>query len=145
MIHFPENENEIKQARRRLIYEELLILQLGILSAGSKEEEKTEFVIKEDFSEEFISRLPFSPTNAQRRAINECIRDMKMHSPMRRLLQGDVGSGKTAVCLDLGSGSGILSITGLRLGAATAVGIDIDPKADKQTVFFISKQIAIIR
>ncbi|MBO5397153.1 MAG: ATP-dependent DNA helicase RecG [Clostridia bacterium] len=101
MIHFPENENEIKQARRRLIYEELLILQLGILSAGSKEEEKTEFVIKEDFSEEFISRLPFSPTNAQRRAINECIRDMKMHSPMRRLLQGDVGSGKTAVAAAL--------------------------------------------
>ena len=101
MIHFPENENEIKAARRRLIYEELLILQLGILSGGKRDEEKTEFVIKEDFSDEFIKRLPFSPTGAQRRAIDECIRDMKMHSPMRRLLQGDVGSGKTAVAAAL--------------------------------------------
>ena len=101
MIHFPENENEIKAARRRLIYEELLILQLGILSGGKRDEEKTESVIKEDFSDEFIKRLPFSPTGAQRRAIDECIRDMKMHSPMRRLLQGDVGSGKTAVAAAL--------------------------------------------
>ena len=101
MIHFPENENEIKAARRRLIYEELLILQLGILSGGRRDEEKTEFVIKEDFSDEFIKRLPFSLTGAQRRAIDECIRDMKMHSPMRRLLQGDVGSGKTAVAAAL--------------------------------------------
>lgn len=101
MIHFPEDENEVKAARRRLIYEELLVLQLGILSRGIKEEEKTEFILKKDFSEEFIERLPFSPTNAQRRAIKECIADMKMHSPMRRLLQGDVGSGKTAVAAAL--------------------------------------------
>ena len=101
MIHFPEDENEIKQARRRLIYEELLILQLGILSHGKKEEEKTEYVIKEDFSDEFLKKLPFTPTNAQKRAIRECISDMKMHSPMRRLLQGDVGSGKTAVAAAL--------------------------------------------
>ncbi len=101
MIHFPEDENEVKAARRRLIYEELLVLQLGILSAGRKDEEKTDFIIKEDFSGDFIKRLPFAPTNAQRRAIDECISDMKKHSPMRRLLQGDVGSGKTAVAAAL--------------------------------------------
>ena len=101
MIHFPETESDIKQARRRLIFEELLILQLGILSSGKKDDEKTDCIIKEDFTDEFIEHLPFSPTNAQRRAIKECISDMKMHSPMRRLLQGDVGSGKTAVAAAL--------------------------------------------
>ncbi len=101
MIHFPESENDIKHARRRLIYEELLILQLGILSQGRKPDEETEYVIKNDCTKEFIERLPFDPTGAQKRAIKECISDMKMHSPMRRLLQGDVGSGKTAVAAAL--------------------------------------------
>ena len=101
MIHFPENEGEIKSARRRLIYEELLVLQLGILSAGRGDDEKTDFIIKTDCSGEFTSRLPFTLTGAQHRAIKECIGDMKKHSPMRRLLQGDVGSGKTAVAAAL--------------------------------------------
>lgn len=101
LIHFPKNENDIKMAKRRLIYEELLILQLGIMSRGTKDTEITDFVIKEDFTEEFFSHLPFPPTNAQRRAVSECMADMKKLSPMRRLLQGDVGSGKTAVAASL--------------------------------------------
>ncbi|MBR3767381.1 MAG: ATP-dependent DNA helicase RecG [Clostridia bacterium] len=100
-IHFPKDENDIKAAKRRLIYEELLILQLGILSHGKTEDEKTDFIIKEDYTKEFFSRLPFELTNAQKRAIKECMSDMKMTSPMRRLLQGDVGSGKTAVAAAL--------------------------------------------
>ncbi len=101
MIHFPHTEGDIKSARRRLIYEELLILQLGILSSGKKDDEITDCIIQKDFTEEFLEKLPFAPTSAQRRAIKECISDMKMHSPMRRLLQGDVGSGKTAVAAAL--------------------------------------------
>ncbi|MBR3596690.1 MAG: ATP-dependent DNA helicase RecG [Clostridia bacterium] len=100
-IHFPQNEDDIRSAKRRLIYEELLILQLGILSHGKKGEEKTLYRIKENLTEEFISRLPFPLTNAQSRAVNECIKDMNSYSPMRRLLQGDVGSGKTAVAAAL--------------------------------------------
>ncbi len=100
-IHFPESEEDIASAKRRLIYEELLILQLGILSHGTKEEQLTHYCLKTDHTEEFLNLLPFNLTNAQRRAIDECIRDMKMHSPMRRLLQGDVGSGKTAVAASL--------------------------------------------
>ncbi len=100
-IHFPKNEDDVKSARRRLIYEELLVLQLGILSHGKTDGEKAQFVISDDFTDEFIERLPFTPTNAQRRSIRECAADMKMHSPMRRLLQGDVGSGKTAVAAAL--------------------------------------------
>ncbi len=100
-VHFPANEEEIRSARRRLIYEELLILQLGILSHGKRDTEKTSYVISDDRTDEFLSRLPFAPTNAQRRAVAECAADMKMRSPMRRLLQGDVGSGKTAVAAAL--------------------------------------------
>lgn len=100
-IHFPKSENDIKSARRRLIYEELLILQLGILSHGKKSDDKTDYIVENDCTDEFISRLPFELTGAQKRSIKECISDMKMHSPMRRLLQGDVGSGKTAVAATL--------------------------------------------
>ncbi len=96
-IHFPKNENDIKSAKRRLIYEELLILQLGILSHSKEDCERTSYILADDYTTEFTSFLPFPLTNAQKRAIGECVRDMKMHSPMRRLLQGDVGSGKTAV------------------------------------------------
>lgn len=100
-IHFPRNDDDIKNARRRLIYEELLILQLGIMSAGNDGREKTAPVMKKDFTGEFLASLPFSPTSAQVRAVRECTADMCMKTPMRRLLQGDVGSGKTAVAAAL--------------------------------------------
>lgn len=100
-IHFPKNENEVKAARRRLIYEELLILQLGMLSHSREDTAATAYCIKDDHTEEFIGSLPFTMTNAQKRAIKECAADMKTHSPMKRLLQGDVGSGKTAVAAAL--------------------------------------------
>ena len=100
-IHFPKNEEDIKAARRRLIYEELLILQLGILSHSNKDTETASCVLEKDYTDEFAAFLPFPLTNAQKRAIKECASDMKMLSPMRRLLQGDVGSGKTAVAAAL--------------------------------------------
>ena len=100
-IHFPKNEDEIQAARRRLIYEELLTLQLGILTAGGSERETTRFVLTRDRSADFAEALPFRLTNAQRRAIRECMADMQSGKAMRRLLQGDVGSGKTAVAAAL--------------------------------------------
>ncbi len=99
-IHFPKTENEVTAARRRLIYEELLILQLGILSHSNKDTSVTSYRLK-DYTDDFISAFPFTLTNAQKRAIKECTSDMQMHSPMKRLLQGDVGSGKTAVAAAL--------------------------------------------
>lgn len=101
LIHFPKDENDVKAAKRRLIYEELLILQLGILSNGNKDTERTDYILQEDFTAEFEELIPYPLTNAQKRAISECKSDMRMHSPMRRLLQGDVGSGKTAVAAAL--------------------------------------------
>lgn len=96
-IHFPENEEMLRQAKRRLIFEELLILQLGLLSKRSSADVKRTKPIKEDKSEEFYKKLPFEPTNAQKRVVSEAVSDLMSEKPMNRLVQGDVGSGKTAV------------------------------------------------
>ena len=96
-IHFPSDAESLEKARRRLIFEELLTLQLGLLKLKGRKKTKTNSVIGQDFIQDFLSLLPFTPTHAQLRAINECCADMKSGYPMNRLLQGDVGSGKTAV------------------------------------------------
>ncbi len=96
-IHFPENEEMLRQAKRRLIFEELLILQLGLLSKRSSVGVRKTKPIKEDKSEEFYKKLPFELTNAQKRVVGEAVNDLMSEKPMNRLVQGDVGSGKTAV------------------------------------------------
>ncbi len=96
-IHFPDNFDSLEKARYRLIFEELLTLQLGLLKLKSRNREQTQLKINTDYTEEYYSLLPFTPTNAQKKAVNDCIADMKNDFPMNRLIQGDVGSGKTAV------------------------------------------------
>ena len=97
-IHFPKDQQALYDAKQRLTFEELLILQLGMARLKGGRHEETAHKIKKDFSREFFKILPFKPTNAQKRAIGECISDMKENDyPMNRLIQGDVGSGKTAV------------------------------------------------
>lgn len=96
-IHFPKTQQEYSDARKRLIFEELLTLQLGLLKLKATDKALTGIRIEKDFTQEFFALLPFSPTSAQKRAVSECISDMGGVHPMRRLLQGDVGSGKTAV------------------------------------------------
>ncbi len=100
-IHFPKDENELNLAKRRLIFEELLLLQLGLLWEKSSSTGRKAPKMVMDFSEEFFKSLPFLPTGAQKRAVSEAIEDMKTQRPMNRLLQGDVGSGKTAVAAAL--------------------------------------------
>ncbi len=100
-VHFPESEQELNLAKRRLIFEELLLLQMGLLWEKSRGSGKTSKPLYKDFSEEFYKTLPFEPTGAQKRAVAECIADMKSKKPMNRLLQGDVGSGKTMVAAAL--------------------------------------------
>lgn len=100
-IHFPQSEDDILAARRRLIYEELLVLQLGLLRIRSDKAQADAVALPTDFTPEFFSLLPFSPTGAQQRAVAECVADMQKTKPMNRLLQGDVGSGKTAVAAAL--------------------------------------------
>ena len=96
-IHFPADHRALSVARRRLVFEELLLLQLGLLRLKGRSRGQTGVRIERDASEAFWPLLPFSPTGAQRRAVADCIRDMQSGSPMSRLVQGDVGSGKTAV------------------------------------------------
>ena len=84
-------------ARRRLMFEELLTLTLGMRLMRSRNREKTGFVAKQDYTASFIRLLPFRLTGAQQRAVQAITADMQHERPMNRLLQGDVGSGKTAV------------------------------------------------
>ena len=100
-IHFPKSPDYLEEARRRLIFEELLILQLGLEKMRSQTQKNAGAIIERDFSEEYFSHLPFSPTGAQRRAVKEAMRDMMSGRQMNRLLQGDVGSGKTAIAAAL--------------------------------------------
>lgn len=100
-IHFPNSANDYLPARKRLIFEELLTLQLGLLKLKSNKKSETALVIKDDYSSEFEKLLPFNLTNAQKRTISECLQDMKSKYPCNRLVQGDVGSGKTAVAASL--------------------------------------------
>ncbi|MBR2278143.1 MAG: ATP-dependent DNA helicase RecG [Eubacterium sp.] len=96
-IHFPSKTENIEIARHRLIFEELLTLQLGLLKLKDKKETKNDLQLKTDLTDEFCNLLPFELTGAQKRAIADCVADMQTENAMNRLIQGDVGSGKTAV------------------------------------------------
>lgn len=100
-IHFPQSKTDLFIAKRRLIFEELFVLQLGMARLKKRDRGYTDAVIKKDYTEEFLTKLPFTPTTAQSNAISDGIRDMGLHEPMNRLLQGDVGSGKTCVAAAL--------------------------------------------
>ena len=96
-IHCPATEEEAFAARRRLIYEELLVLQLGIGRMKNHGAASTGAPMKKADASPFWESLPFFPTGAQRRAVEEILTDMSGETSMNRLLQGDVGSGKTLV------------------------------------------------
>ncbi len=97
-IHFPKSLGDMQKARFRLTFEELLTLNLGLRMIKSHKNTSIPIHIPKDFSQEFVEKLPFTPTNAQLNAIKDCMQDIsKGKYPMNRLIQGDVGSGKTAV------------------------------------------------
>lgn len=96
-IHFPKTQDDIKAAKRRLIFEELLVLQLGLLQLRGRDRQLTGAVMHEVRLKEFWANVGFEPTNAQIRSANELCADLCRNYPANRLLQGDVGSGKTIV------------------------------------------------
>lgn len=100
-IHFPADFTALENARRRLVFEELFVLAcaLGKIRSGHNAAEGIRFSMP-DISE-FYASLPFSPTGAQRRAVNDALKDMCSGLAMNRLVQGDVGSGKTLVAAAL--------------------------------------------
>ncbi len=100
-LHFPTNEDTLSEARRRLIFEELFFFQLGLMKLKGNRKESTPVKIEKDFTEDFLEMLPFTLTGAQSRAVRESVTQMTSQFTMNRLLQGDVGSGKTAVAAAL--------------------------------------------
>ncbi len=100
-IHFPDSQALLKTARRRLMFQEMLLLQCGLQALGSKNRNTGAVIIENNLSNEFEKLLPFEMTAAQKRAISQAVDDMKSGKQMNRLLQGDVGSGKTAVAASL--------------------------------------------
>lgn len=98
-IHFPQSKIELEESRKRLVFEELLLLQLGLFLIKNKNMEDNEGIIfpKDIDVQEFIQNLPFNLTNAQKKVVEEIKTDMGKSKQMNRLIQGDVGSGKTVV------------------------------------------------
>ncbi|MCK9216790.1 MAG: ATP-dependent DNA helicase RecG [Firmicutes bacterium] len=97
-IHFPETFFDLESSKKRLKFEEIFMLQTAFLYLkGSKNREKGYSFNSEIIVYEFIKRLPYSLTKAQNKVLKEILDDMKISKPMNRLLQGDVGSGKTIV------------------------------------------------
>ncbi len=101
-IHLPDNEEILKKSRERLAFEELFSIQLDSLKRKKEfQENATEYDIvvpmDVDLVKQFFSSLPFTPTGAQKISIFEILKDMEKGIPMSRLLEGDVGSGKTLV------------------------------------------------
>ncbi len=98
-IHFPDSQSALKSARERLAFDEIFYLQMGVQRQKRdwKNAEARRFAVPEEWLETRIAGLPFSLTEAQRRAVAEIRTDLDSGKPMNRLLQGDVGSGKTVV------------------------------------------------
>lgn len=101
-IHYPDSQETLAEARRRLIFDEFFYLQLGFLNRRQEEKESRQAVSfnpQGQLIQQFNQFLPFELTNAQKRVIEEIDQDLQSDSPMNRLVQGDVGSGKTIVAV----------------------------------------------
>jgi ATP-dependent DNA helicase RecG len=98
-MHFPENALQLKRAKDRLDFDEMFLLQLAVLNSRKKLDHERAIAIpfNEALIKGFVSDLPFKLTNAQRKSAWEILQDLARMQPMNRLLQGDVGSGKTVV------------------------------------------------
>ena len=100
-IHRPKNREDVNEARRRMVFEELFLLCCGLQQLRERRRADSGILFRGDRLEEFFAALPFAPTGAQRRAIMEIAADCASGRPMNRLVQGDVGSGKTVVAAAL--------------------------------------------
>ncbi len=101
--HFPESQQSLERARYRLAFDEIFFLQMGVLWRKYEWQQKPgrRFVAPEGWLEQFKAILPYSLTQAQERAIQQALTDLTSGKPMNRLLQGDVGSGKTVVAASI--------------------------------------------
>lgn len=100
-LHFPENGKKYNLSKRTIAYEKLLIMQLGLMSIklNLRSDLPGNVISKRNLADKLLERLPYKLTNAQLRVIDEINHDMNNKKPMNRLVQGDVGSGKTIVAI----------------------------------------------
>ena len=100
-IHFPSNEEELKFARKRLVYDEFFFFLLAVRHLKEKRQnvQSPFHMEKQDECRKLLAELPYRLTNAQLRTLEEVLRDLKSGSVMNRLIQGDVGSGKTIIAV----------------------------------------------
>ncbi|MEM1308374.1 MAG: ATP-dependent DNA helicase RecG [Cyanobacteria bacterium P01_H01_bin.153] len=101
-IHFPKDEDALQEARHRLVFDEFFYLQLGLLRRRQERRQQATSVILPPTGaliDQFYGNLPFDFTPAQQRVVNEILADLQQPTPMNRLVQGDVGSGKTVVAV----------------------------------------------
>lgn len=101
-IHFPPDQASLESARRRLVFDEFFYLQLGLLKRRKTQQQiQTSAVLAPtgQLIDQFYANLPFDLTNAQKRVVNDILTDLQKPIPMNRLVQGDVGSGKTVVAV----------------------------------------------
>jgi ATP-dependent DNA helicase RecG len=98
-VHFPDSQDKLKSAQERLAFDEIFFLQMGVLRQKRDWQSVTAriFDVPDEWMEARIKALPFTLTNAQQRAVDDILVDLGSGRPMNRLLQGDVGSGKTVV------------------------------------------------
>lgn len=126
-IHFPENESSLAEAKKRFAYEELFYIETLVALRKNNYKEKLRGLslpVKTSLVKDFISTLPYELTNAQKKVLREIFDDMKSEKPMNRLLQGDVGSGKTIVAL-------LAMLTAIDNGYQTALMVPTEILADQ--------------
>jgi ATP-dependent DNA helicase RecG len=115
-LHFPDNSEKIKEAQKRMAFEEMFFIQL--VSARSRKNWEASQAISIEFNGElaknFVNSLPFKLTDAQRKASYQILKDLEKKYPMNRLLEGDVGSGKTVV-------AAIAALESMMAGYQTAI------------------------
>ncbi len=115
-VHYPDDKDHLKEAQRRLAFDELFVLQLGLLRQRYRYRSLPgrQLPIESETLQTFVLNLPFQLTGAQQRALDQIVRDLSSPYPMNRLLQGDVGSGKTVVA------AGAMALT-IETGAQAAM------------------------
>lgn len=121
-VHFPGNQEKLETSRKRLAFDEIFLLQLGVLRQKQSWQSITGKIFRKDdaWVDQHISKLPYELTNAQKKVLQDFRTDLASGSPMNRLLQGDVGSGKTivaalaaAIVISEGSQAAFMAPTGI--------------------------------
>lgn len=130
-LHYPPEREAFELARKRLMFENLFLLQLGLVQQKKRRKQEQGHAIAVDTTivDAFYAQLPFQLTGAQTRAINEILADIRSDQPMTRLLQGDVGSGKTVV-------SAVIALVARTDGMQTAIMAPTELLAEQHAISF---------